>query len=153
MTTRMLVLGIGSSDVVPRVNRCVQTSLQSCGFVRGGQVRTINSLCNCRHFSVFLWFQLLDSITAYSYVAWVFDFLSKKNKKKLKKRRRNRTYTLLFCQPIPRPDPVNNKEENLDQVLKSRLDEKELKNDRGPTIEELSKMFYTTKHRWYPVGQ
>ncbi|KAF2974776.1 hypothetical protein EK904_001644 [Melospiza melodia maxima] len=55
--------------------------------------------------------------------------------------------------PIPRPDPVNNKEENLDQVLKSRLNEKELKNSRGPTIEELSKMFYTTKHRWYPVGQ
>ncbi|XP_074431062.1 LOW QUALITY PROTEIN: large ribosomal subunit protein mL42 [Larus michahellis] len=55
--------------------------------------------------------------------------------------------------PIPRPDPVNNKEENLDQVLKSRLNEKELKNNRGPTIEELSKMFYTTKHRWYPVGQ
>ncbi|NWZ66094.1 RM42 protein, partial [Acrocephalus arundinaceus] len=55
--------------------------------------------------------------------------------------------------PLPRPDPVNNKEENLNQVLKSRLNEKELKNSRGPTIEELSKMFYTTKHRWYPVGQ
>ncbi|XP_074683162.1 large ribosomal subunit protein mL42 isoform X2 [Strix aluco] len=55
--------------------------------------------------------------------------------------------------PIPRPDPVNNKEETLDQVLKSRLNEKELKNSSGPTIEELSKMFYTTKHRWYPVGQ
>ncbi|OPJ85817.1 39S ribosomal protein L42, mitochondrial [Patagioenas fasciata monilis] len=50
-------------------------------------------------------------------------------------------------------DPVNNTEETLDQVLKSRLNEKELKNSRGPTIEELSKMFYTTKHRWYPVGQ
>nr|XP_010308901.1 PREDICTED: 39S ribosomal protein L42, mitochondrial [Balearica regulorum gibbericeps] len=55
--------------------------------------------------------------------------------------------------PIPRPDPVNNKEETLDQVLKSRLNKKELKNNTGPTIEELSKMFYTTKHRWYPVGQ
>ncbi|NWV91112.1 RM42 protein, partial [Machaerirhynchus nigripectus] len=55
--------------------------------------------------------------------------------------------------PIPRPDPVSNKEENLDEVLKSRLNEKELKSNRGPTIEELSKMFYTTKHRWYPVGQ
>ncbi|XP_010006365.1 PREDICTED: 39S ribosomal protein L42, mitochondrial [Chaetura pelagica] len=54
--------------------------------------------------------------------------------------------------PIPRPDPVNNKEETLDQVLKSRLNEKELKSS-GPTTEELSKMFYTTKHRWYPVGQ
>ncbi|POI33408.1 hypothetical protein CIB84_002840 [Bambusicola thoracicus] len=55
--------------------------------------------------------------------------------------------------PVPRPDPVNNKEETLDQVLKSRLDEEKLKNDRGLTIEELSKMFYTTKHRWYPVGR
>ncbi|XP_013038136.3 large ribosomal subunit protein mL42 isoform X2 [Anser cygnoides] len=58
-----------------------------------------------------------------------------------------------YTKPIPRPDPVNNKEETLDQVLKSRLNENELKDDRGPTIEELSKMFYTTKHRWYPVGQ
>ncbi|KYO17431.1 39S ribosomal protein L42, mitochondrial [Alligator mississippiensis] len=56
-------------------------------------------------------------------------------------------------EPVPRPDPVNNKEETLDQVLKSRLEVKEMKNDKGPTIEELSKMFYTTKHRWYPVGQ
>lgn len=55
--------------------------------------------------------------------------------------------------PVPRPDPVNNKEETLDQVLKSRLNEEKLKNDRGLTIEELSKMFYTTKHRWYPMGQ
>uniref|UniRef100_A0A8C0IJX1 Large ribosomal subunit protein mL42 n=1 Tax=Chelonoidis abingdonii TaxID=106734 RepID=A0A8C0IJX1_CHEAB len=56
-------------------------------------------------------------------------------------------------QPIPRPDPVDNKEETHDQVLKSRLEVKELKNSKGPTFEELSKMFYTTKHRWYPVGQ
>ncbi|XP_075789341.1 large ribosomal subunit protein mL42 isoform X2 [Pelodiscus sinensis] len=56
-------------------------------------------------------------------------------------------------QPIPRPDPVDNKEETHDQVLKSRLKVKELKNSTGPTYEELSKMFYTTKHRWYPVGQ
>ncbi|NXA36804.1 RM42 protein, partial [Eudromia elegans] len=55
--------------------------------------------------------------------------------------------------PMPRPDPVNNKEETHDQVLKSRLNEEELQNREGPTIEELSKMFYTTKHRWYPVGQ
>ncbi|NWH72710.1 RM42 protein, partial [Piaya cayana] len=55
--------------------------------------------------------------------------------------------------PIPRPDPVNNKEETLDQVLKSRLNEKEVKNNKGLTVEELSKMFYTTKHRWFPVGQ
>uniref|UniRef100_A0A8D0HER8 Large ribosomal subunit protein mL42 n=1 Tax=Sphenodon punctatus TaxID=8508 RepID=A0A8D0HER8_SPHPU len=56
-------------------------------------------------------------------------------------------------QPILRPDPVNNKEETHDQILKSRLEVKELKNDKGPTVEELSKMFYTTKHRWYPVGE
>ncbi|XP_054023781.1 39S ribosomal protein L42, mitochondrial [Dryobates pubescens] len=55
--------------------------------------------------------------------------------------------------PIPRPDPVDNKEETLDQVLKARLSSHELKNDTGPTMEQLSKMFYTTKHRWYPVGQ
>ncbi|KAJ6656356.1 hypothetical protein lerEdw1_003859 [Lerista edwardsae] len=54
--------------------------------------------------------------------------------------------------PIPQLDPVNYKEETHDQVLKSRLEVKELKNKKGPTIEELSKMFYTTKHRWYPVG-
>ncbi|OXB76908.1 UNVERIFIED_CONTAM: hypothetical protein H355_002379 [Colinus virginianus] len=62
-------------------------------------------------------------------------------------------FTLLFLQPVPRPDPVNNKEETLDQVLKSRLSEEELKNHKGLTFEKLSKMFYTTKHRWYPVGQ
>ncbi|XP_044311758.1 39S ribosomal protein L42, mitochondrial isoform X2 [Varanus komodoensis] len=56
-------------------------------------------------------------------------------------------------QPIPRRDPVEYKEETHDQVLKHRLEKEELKNKNGPTIEELSKMFYTTKHRWYPVGQ
>lgn len=31
---------------------------------------------------------MLDSVTAYSYVAWVFDFLSKKKpKKKIKKKK------------------------------------------------------------------
>ncbi|KAL8221685.1 UNVERIFIED_CONTAM: 39S ribosomal protein L42, mitochondrial [Gekko kuhli] len=55
--------------------------------------------------------------------------------------------------PIPQLDPVDFKEETHDQVLKSKLDMKDLKNKQGPTIEELSKMFYTTKHRWYPVGQ
>ncbi|KAF7248502.1 39S ribosomal protein L42, mitochondrial [Varanus komodoensis] len=55
--------------------------------------------------------------------------------------------------PIPRRDPVEYKEETHDQVLKHRLEKEELKNKNGPTIEELSKMFYTTKHRWYPVGQ
>uniref|UniRef100_A0ABM5GFF0 Large ribosomal subunit protein mL42 n=1 Tax=Pogona vitticeps TaxID=103695 RepID=A0ABM5GFF0_9SAUR len=56
-------------------------------------------------------------------------------------------------QPIPQRDPVNFKEETHDQVLKSRLEGEESKNNMGPTIEQLSKMFYTTKHRWYPVGQ
>ncbi|XP_078276158.1 large ribosomal subunit protein mL42 [Rhinoraja longicauda] len=55
--------------------------------------------------------------------------------------------------PIPRPSPVDNKEETHDQVLKARLDKEVLRDKQGPTIEELSKMFYTTKHRWYPVGQ
>ncbi|XP_020671609.3 large ribosomal subunit protein mL42 [Pogona vitticeps] len=56
-------------------------------------------------------------------------------------------------QPIPQRDPVNFKEETHDQVLKSRLEGEESKNNMGPTIEQLSKMFYTTKHHWYPVGQ
>lgn len=58
-----------------------------------------------------------------------------------------------FWQPIPQLDPVDFKEETHDQVLKSKLEVEDLKNKQGPTIEELSKMFYTTKHRWYPVGQ
>jgi hypothetical protein len=28
-----------------------------------------------------------------------------------------------------------------------------VKGKQGPTIEELSKMFFTTKHDWYPKGQ
>ncbi|XP_042326626.1 39S ribosomal protein L42, mitochondrial [Sceloporus undulatus] len=55
--------------------------------------------------------------------------------------------------PVPRRDPLDYKDETHDQVLKSRLEEEKLKNQKGPTIEQLSKMFYTTKHRWYPVGQ
>ncbi|XP_034259730.1 large ribosomal subunit protein mL42 isoform X1 [Pantherophis guttatus] len=54
--------------------------------------------------------------------------------------------------PIPQLDPVTYKEETHEQVLKSKLEEKEDYKDE-PTIEALSKMFYTTKHRWYPVGQ
>ncbi|XP_068128867.1 large ribosomal subunit protein mL42 isoform X2 [Hyperolius riggenbachi] len=53
--------------------------------------------------------------------------------------------------PIPRQDPVELPEESLDQVLKARLSDTVVKKE--PTMEELSKMFYTTKHRWYPVGQ
>ncbi|XP_029457485.1 39S ribosomal protein L42, mitochondrial [Rhinatrema bivittatum] len=55
--------------------------------------------------------------------------------------------------PIPRPDPVHNREDTHDQVLKTRLGQMAWENNQGPTIEELSKMFYTTKHRWYPLGQ
>ncbi|XP_069085067.1 large ribosomal subunit protein mL42 isoform X1 [Pleurodeles waltl] len=55
--------------------------------------------------------------------------------------------------PIPRPDPVHSLEETHELVLKARLDQEVTENKQGPTIEQLSKMFYTTKHRWYPVGQ
>uniref|UniRef100_A0A3Q2LMG2 Large ribosomal subunit protein mL42 n=1 Tax=Equus caballus TaxID=9796 RepID=A0A3Q2LMG2_HORSE len=54
--------------------------------------------------------------------------------------------------PIPRPDPVHNHEETHDQVLKTRLEEKSEHLEQGPMIEQLSKMFFTTKHRWYPRG-
>ncbi|KAM5252936.1 large ribosomal subunit protein mL42 isoform 1-T1 [Hipposideros larvatus] len=54
--------------------------------------------------------------------------------------------------PIPRPDPVHNHEETQDQVLKTRLEEKGEHIEEGPMIEQLSKMFFTTKHRWYPRG-
>ncbi|XP_054609215.1 39S ribosomal protein L42, mitochondrial [Dunckerocampus dactyliophorus] len=55
--------------------------------------------------------------------------------------------------PVERPDPVSSMPENHDQVLKAHLSKEVLRDKQGPTIEELSKMFYTTKHRWYPVGQ
>ncbi|NP_001124973.1 large ribosomal subunit protein mL42 [Pongo abelii] len=55
--------------------------------------------------------------------------------------------------PIPRPDPVHNNEETHDQVLKTRLEEKVEHLEEGPMIEQLSKMFFTTKHRWYPHGR
>ncbi|XP_029351361.1 large ribosomal subunit protein mL42 [Echeneis naucrates] len=58
-----------------------------------------------------------------------------------------------FTQPIERPDPLTNPAETHDQVLKAHLSKEVLRGNDGPTIEELSKMFYTTKHRWYPVGQ
>lgn len=61
----------------------------------------------------------------------------------------------VFClfQPIVRPDAVTDHAETHEQVLKARLGKEVLNNKQAPTIEELSKMFYTTKHRWYPVGQ
>ncbi|XP_078193188.1 large ribosomal subunit protein mL42 isoform X8 [Callithrix jacchus] len=55
--------------------------------------------------------------------------------------------------PIPRPDPVHNNEETHDQILKTRLEEKVEPLEQGPMIEQLSKMFFTTKHRWYPYGR
>ncbi|XP_076994829.1 large ribosomal subunit protein mL42-like [Tamandua tetradactyla] len=48
--------------------------------------------------------------------------------------------------PIPQPGPVHNNEEAHDQVLKTRLEEKEENLKQGPMIEQLSKMFFTTKH-------
>ncbi|XP_020494462.2 39S ribosomal protein L42, mitochondrial [Labrus bergylta] len=58
-----------------------------------------------------------------------------------------------LTQPIQRPDPLTNPAETHDQVLMASLSMEILKDKKGPTIEELSKMFFTTKHRWYPVGQ
>ncbi|XP_033471040.1 39S ribosomal protein L42, mitochondrial [Epinephelus fuscoguttatus] len=58
-----------------------------------------------------------------------------------------------LTQPIERPDPLSNSVETHDQILKAHLSKEVLKDKQGPTIEELSKMFFTTKHRWYPVGQ
>ncbi|XP_053450029.1 39S ribosomal protein L42, mitochondrial-like [Nycticebus coucang] len=55
--------------------------------------------------------------------------------------------------PIPLPDPVCNNEETHNQVLKTRLAEKSECLEQGPMIEQLSKMFFTTKHHWYPRGQ
>ncbi|XP_030070789.1 large ribosomal subunit protein mL42 [Microcaecilia unicolor] len=55
--------------------------------------------------------------------------------------------------PVSRPDPAHHREETHDQVLKTRLKLAASEAKQGPTIEELGKMFYTTKHRWYPLGQ
>ncbi|OCT87536.1 39S ribosomal protein L42, mitochondrial [Xenopus laevis] len=53
--------------------------------------------------------------------------------------------------PLPQKDPLTSHTETHELVLKARLNDVKAKPE--PTIEELSKMFYTTKHRWYPVGQ
>uniref|UniRef100_G1QB85 Large ribosomal subunit protein mL42 n=1 Tax=Myotis lucifugus TaxID=59463 RepID=G1QB85_MYOLU len=55
--------------------------------------------------------------------------------------------------PIPRPGPVHNYEETQDRTLKTRLEVKDEHLEQGPAIEQLSKMFFTTKHRWYLYGQ
>ncbi|XP_038061764.1 39S ribosomal protein L42, mitochondrial-like [Patiria miniata] len=54
--------------------------------------------------------------------------------------------------PIPRPDP-SKPEESVDSILKMKLNHENWnKEQRGPDVHELAKMFYTTKHRWYPLG-
>uniref|UniRef100_A0A8C0PM17 Large ribosomal subunit protein mL42 n=1 Tax=Canis lupus familiaris TaxID=9615 RepID=A0A8C0PM17_CANLF len=58
-----------------------------------------------------------------------------------------------LTKPIPQPDPVHNNEETHDQVLKTRLEEKNEHSEQGLMIEQLGKMFFTTKNRWYPHGQ
>ncbi|XP_053506645.1 39S ribosomal protein L42, mitochondrial isoform X1 [Ictalurus furcatus] len=58
-----------------------------------------------------------------------------------------------LTRPIPSPDPTLDTAETHDLVLKSQLNKDILKGKKAPAIEELAKMFYTTKHRWYPVGQ
>ncbi|KAB0375074.1 hypothetical protein FD755_013566 [Muntiacus reevesi] len=55
--------------------------------------------------------------------------------------------------PMCQPDPVHNNEETHDPVLKTKLEEKREHFKQGPMIEQLSKMFFTTKHHWYPHGQ
>ncbi|KAM8980008.1 large ribosomal subunit protein mL42 isoform 1-T2 [Sarcophilus harrisii] len=55
--------------------------------------------------------------------------------------------------PIIRPDPVDNQVETYDQLLKARLKADGKTTQQGPMIEELNKLFFTTKHHWYPRGQ
>ncbi|XP_051005209.1 39S ribosomal protein L42, mitochondrial-like [Acomys russatus] len=54
--------------------------------------------------------------------------------------------------PIPQPDLLHNHEETHEQVLKTKLEEKSDHLEQGPMIEQLSKVFFTTKHHWYPHG-
>uniref|UniRef100_A0A8B9JCG5 Large ribosomal subunit protein mL42 n=1 Tax=Astyanax mexicanus TaxID=7994 RepID=A0A8B9JCG5_ASTMX len=58
-----------------------------------------------------------------------------------------------LTKPIPRHDLIGDTAETHNLMLKSRLTAENVKNKPDATIEELSKMFYTTKHRWYPVGE
>ncbi|KAG7320106.1 hypothetical protein KOW79_015959 [Hemibagrus wyckioides] len=58
-----------------------------------------------------------------------------------------------LTQPIPRPETTLDSTETHDLVLKSQLNKDIVDNRKSPGVEELAKMFYTTKHRWYPVGQ
>ncbi|CAN9508458.1 unnamed protein product [Ophioblennius macclurei] len=58
-----------------------------------------------------------------------------------------------LTQPIERPDVLSNAAETHDQVLKSHLSKEAVRRSRGPSVEELGKMFFTTKHQFYPRGQ
>ncbi|XP_022098877.1 39S ribosomal protein L42, mitochondrial-like isoform X2 [Acanthaster planci] len=54
--------------------------------------------------------------------------------------------------PMPRPDP-SKPEEAVDSILKMKFGHESFEKERrGPNVHELAKMFYTTKHRWYPLG-
>ncbi|XP_027268109.1 39S ribosomal protein L42, mitochondrial [Cricetulus griseus] len=55
--------------------------------------------------------------------------------------------------PIPQATILHNNEETHEQVLKAKLGIKIDQLEQGPMIEQLSKVFFTTKHRWYPHGQ
>ncbi|XP_062850685.1 39S ribosomal protein L42, mitochondrial [Trichomycterus rosablanca] len=57
-----------------------------------------------------------------------------------------------FTKPIPRQDSTTDPAESFDLVLKSHLNQK-LKNKKSSTMDELSQVFHTTKHCWYPAGQ
>ena len=55
--------------------------------------------------------------------------------------------------PIPQPDLLRNNRETHEQILKTKLDGNHKHLEQGPMIEQLSKVFFTTKHCWYPYGQ
>jgi large subunit ribosomal protein L42 len=56
--------------------------------------------------------------------------------------------------PTPQPDLLHNNEETHEQIPKAKLEVRKRKPlEQGPMLEQLSKVFYTTKHRWYPHGQ
>jgi large subunit ribosomal protein L42 len=55
--------------------------------------------------------------------------------------------------PIPPPDAVHSNEEAHGQVLKTKLKETGEHLEKGPRTDQLSKMFFSINHRWYPHGQ
>ncbi|XP_033098194.1 39S ribosomal protein L42, mitochondrial-like [Anneissia japonica] len=56
--------------------------------------------------------------------------------------------------PIIRKDPVKpDTLHSTESILKNKLQfDHYAMEKRGPSISDLSQMFFTTKHRWYPVG-